>query len=70
MPIKILSSILWAYRSFLSPLFGECCRYYPTCSQYFIDSVFSRGMWRGSLSGIWRIARCNPFSLGGYDPAK
>jgi putative membrane protein insertion efficiency factor len=56
------------YQLTLSPLLGGHCRFQPTCSRYFIDAVERRGALRGTLTGLWRIARCHPFSRGGYDP--
>ncbi|MCD6413318.1 MAG: membrane protein insertion efficiency factor YidD [Elusimicrobia bacterium] len=43
------------------------CRFYPSCSQYFIIAVEKYGLFQGSLKGIWRILRCHPFSKGGFD---
>jgi len=48
------------------PLAG--CRFQPSCSQYFIDAVTVHGPIRGSIMGIWRVMRCNPFGGQGYDP--
>lgn len=48
------------------PLGG--CRFFPSCSQYFIDAVRINGAFRGSFQGIWRVLRCNPFGGQGYDP--
>ena len=56
------------YQKYISPSLGTCCKYYPTCSQYMIDAVEECGALIGTCRGIWRIARCNPFSKGGYDP--
>lgn len=75
-PMKGLSDVLSAglillvrlYQVSLSPLIGRQCRFVPRCSDYFIDAVHKRGPLRGSLMGIWRICRCNPFGRGGYDP--
>lgn len=46
------------------------CKYYPTCSEYTKQAIEKYGAIKGSLKGIWRILRCNPFSKGGYDPLK
>lgn len=46
------------------------CKYYPTCSEYAKQAIEKYGAFKGSIKGIWRILRCNPFSKGGYDPLK
>ncbi|MBR0351539.1 MAG: membrane protein insertion efficiency factor YidD [Clostridia bacterium] len=46
------------------------CKYYPTCSEYTKQAIEKYGAFKGSLMGMWRILRCNPFSKGGYDPVK
>lgn len=55
------------YQRFISPLTGAHCKYYPTCSQYAIEALKKHGFVKGSILGIWRILRCNPFSKGGVD---
>ncbi len=44
------------------------CRFYPSCSQYYIDAVTVNGPWRGSWQGFKRICRCQPWGGQGYDP--
>ena len=69
---RTLTMLLRGYQRVLSPFFtalGSQCRYEPSCSQYMIDAVQSRGPLRGMGLGVWRILRCNPFTAGGYDPA-
>ena len=64
--------VLEGYQQLVSPFFGAMgsqCRFEPSCSQYMIDAVRSRGALVGVGMGIWRLARCNPFNQGGYDPA-
>ena len=67
-PSWILIAVVRAYQLGLSPLLGPTCRFRPTCSSYFIQSVRKHGAVRGSLKGCWRICRCHPFNRGGYDP--
>ncbi|MBO7725383.1 MAG: membrane protein insertion efficiency factor YidD [Thermoguttaceae bacterium] len=55
------------YQAAISPMLGPKCRYTPTCSEYFVLAVRKYGPIRGSLKGVWRILRCNPFSHGGTD---
>lgn len=66
--VRLLIFPVQLYQLFISPIIGPCCRFQPTCSQYFIEAVEKYGVIRGSLKGIWRILRCNPFCKGGYDP--
>jgi uncharacterized protein len=59
--------LLHGYRKVISPLYGDVCRYYPTCSAYGLEQVQQRGLLVGSVLALWRILRCNPFSKGGLD---
>jgi putative membrane protein insertion efficiency factor len=56
------------YQVTLSPLFGQRCRFEPSCSAYFILAVQKYGAVHGTIRGLWRICRCHPFHPGGYDP--
>jgi hypothetical protein len=56
------------YRKFISPLKPRTCRFYPTCSQYAIESIKKYGVIKGGIKSIKRILRCHPFNPGGYDP--
>jgi hypothetical protein len=44
------------------------CRFSPSCSNYFLEAVETRGPFRGSWLGICRIFRCHPWGGSGYDP--
>lgn len=44
------------------------CRFQPTCSHYGYEAIDRHGLAKGVLLTFWRLARCNPFSRGGYDP--
>ncbi len=65
---KALVGTVRFYQGSISPLLGKHCRYTPSCSEYFIESVRRRGVVAGTLGGIWRICRCHPLAKGGYDP--
>ena len=67
-PSLVLIGLVRIYQWTLSPIVGRQCRFQPTCSHYFIGAVEKYGAIRGSLKGIWRICRCNPFCQGGDDP--
>jgi putative membrane protein insertion efficiency factor len=64
----LLISIITVYRWFLSPLLGQNCRFYPTCSCYAQEAIRHHGAARGTWLAARRIGRCHPWNPGGYDP--
>ncbi len=63
--------LLWMIRFYqrsISPNTPPSCRFQPTCSQYAVTAIERFGAWKGGGMALWRIARCNPFCKGGYDP--
>ena len=56
------------YQICLRPILPSVCRFYPSCSEYFILAVRKHGPLRGACKGIGRICRCHPWNAGGYDP--
>ena len=58
------------YRTLISPALGPRCRYHPSCSAYAEQAIRELGIVRGTILAAWRLARCNPFSHGGYDPVE
>lgn len=65
---RILLKIIRFYRKHISPHLPPMCRYYPTCSVYAVEAIETHGALKGSLLALWRVLRCNPLSVGGYDP--
>lgn len=59
---------LRGYRAVISPLYGDVCKFHPTCSAYALAAVRDHGSRRGVVLTLRRLARCHPWSLGGYDP--
>jgi putative membrane protein insertion efficiency factor len=59
-----------AYQLLLSPMVGQRCKYYPSCSEYAAQAITKFGILRGLVLAGWRVLRCNPFSHGGYDPVE
>lgn len=58
----IVIGLVRFYQIFISPLFPPKCRFYPTCSTYFIQAVEKYGVIKGSFLGIKRILKCHPFN--------
>jgi len=67
---KVFIFIVKLYQKFISPLFPPSCRFYPTCSEYAVQSFTRHGVVKGGAKAAWRILRCNPFNKGGYDPVE
>ena len=65
----IISLNIWLikfYQCLISPFLGSRCRYLPTCSEYYIESLKTHGIYKGSILSLKRIVSCHPFNfLGG-----
>jgi hypothetical protein len=64
-PLIVLITV---YRWCLSPLLGQNCRFYPSCSQYALEAIQHHGAARGSWLALRRLLRCHPWHAGGLDP--
>jgi uncharacterized protein len=58
------------YQWTLSPMLGDRCKYYPSCSEYAAQAIATYGILRGLVLAAWRLLRCNPWSHGGLDPVE
>lgn len=62
--------LIWfvkGWRRFISPLYGDVCKYHPTCSAYGLRALEARGAMVGSGLIVARLVRCHPWSKGGVD---
>ena len=66
----IVLSLLRLYRVVVSPYLPTACRFYPSCSAYMSEAIEKKGIVKGTLRGLLRILKCNPFHPGGFDPVK
>jgi len=60
--------IIRIYQFLISPFFGQCCRFYPSCSNYALDALKIHGIFHGCHLTLRRILRCHPWCQGGFDP--
>jgi uncharacterized protein len=67
LPKKLLIAVLTAYRLLISPLYGQTCRFYPSCSAYALTSIETHGAVKGSWLALRRLGRCHPWTAGGVD---
>lgn len=67
LPRNLCVVVLRAYRAVISPLYGDVCRYYPSCSHYALGAIQQHGVVKGIWLGSRRIARCHPWAAGGID---
>lgn len=67
-PRQILIALLSIYRYLISPVLGQHCRFYPSCSVYAQIAIKKHGVWYGGWLATKRILRCHPFNPGGFDP--
>ena len=63
-----LCLLIRAYQATLSPLFGNCCRFHPSCSNYMLEAIRIHGVGYGVFLGLRRVCRCHPWNPGGPDP--
>lgn len=60
--------IIKFYQILISPILPSNCRYTPTCSEYCKLCLQKFGVVKGSVLGIKRIIKCNPWGGKGFDP--
>jgi len=66
----LLINLVRCYKFLLSPLIGNSCRFFPSCSDYSIESLKTFGFFKGLYFSLKRILSCHPWSDGGFDPIK
>lgn len=63
-----LMALIRIYQMGISPVLGNHCRFYPSCSQYACEALERHGALRGGWLAIRRVLRCHPWHPGGVDP--
>ena len=66
----ILIKLIKCYKFLISPILGNSCRYFPSCSEYSLEALKTYGLLKGLFLSLKRILSCHPWSNGGLDPVK
>jgi len=66
--IGLLSIPIKIYQWIISPALPKTCRYYPSCSEYALESLRVHGPVKGLIIGTKRILSCHPWGGHGHDP--
>ena len=66
-PQNLCIALLKIYRAIVSPLYGDVCRYFPSCSAYALEAFTVHGAVRGLGLSVSRLLRCHPWAAGGID---
>jgi hypothetical protein len=67
LPALLVIGLLRLWRLLVSPIYGETCRFYPSCSAYALQAVSGHGLLRGGWLALRRLGRCHPWNPGGVD---
>ncbi|WP_460801879.1 membrane protein insertion efficiency factor YidD [Microbacterium sp. GXF6406] len=70
LPRNLVLGLLAVYRTVISPIYGDVCAYYPSCSAYAVGAVQQHGAVKGAALSAWRVLRCNPWTSGGVDDVR
>ncbi len=65
---KLFLLLIRFYQKTFSRVLPPSCRFTPSCSHYGYQAIEKYGVVKGGWLAIKRIARCHPFTPGGYDP--
>lgn len=65
---SLLLFLLRGYQLAISPLLGQSCRFYPSCSNYAMEAIREHGALKGAMLAAVRLGKCHPWHPGGNDP--
>lgn len=63
----LLLILLKGYKFAISPMLGQNCRFYPSCSDYAAEAIREYGACKGSFMAGKRLCKCHPWHPGGVD---
>ena len=68
--VKIIrTTVLVSIKSYqiTRPLRTNCCRFYPSCSDYARQAIEKYGILKGMFLSLIRTVKCHPWHQGGVD---
>lgn len=68
LPAGVLIQLIELYRRYVSPTRLPTCRFTPTCSEYAVTALRTRGLIVGLVLSVVRLGKCAPWHPGGWDP--
>ncbi|WP_280255591.1 membrane protein insertion efficiency factor YidD [Nocardia wallacei] len=68
LPSDALIFVIELYRTYVSPTRMPVCRFTPTCSEYAVTALRTRGLFVGLGLTAVRLVKCAPWHPGGWDP--
>jgi putative membrane protein insertion efficiency factor len=67
LPALAVVGLLRLWQLLVSPVYGQTCRFYPSCTAYAMEAVDRHGLVRGGWLAVRRLGRCHPWNPGGVD---
>lgn len=64
---KALLFSIFIYQKTLSFFLGGRCRFYPSCSEYFKETLDKYRIDKAIVLSLQRLAKCHPWHPGGVD---
>jgi hypothetical protein len=66
MVVWVLRGMIRVYQWTVGTMLGQCCRFYPSCSEYALEALRVHGV-RGVWLAAVRVVKCHPWHRGGVD---
>ena len=59
--------LIRVYQITISPILGQNCRFYPSCSNYGIQALKEYSFFKAVYLIFLRVLKCNPWGGSGID---
>ncbi len=64
----VLILLVKGYQAAIAPWLLPSCRFVPSCSNYALEALETKPLFRGLWLIARRLGRCHPLCRGGFDP--